>query len=1028
MRRMLLKRVPLDVLCEIVCIIVIIFLTWFTSRYLIEGWSTKILISTDMFEWRSLKEPPFHPWVTMINTGSLRPLLPRSWIAHIVLDALARYVGRGNFLKAIIVISILMSGIGMYSYMRMFTSRIPALIAAILYAFSPQLVCRLWVGQVYIIVNSAFLPILLASLRIAFTKDLIIGSLALGLLLFIATSWQIHYVVIIPLILLIYSITYLAIGGNGILTRLRRVLICGMLSLAVATLLHMPCLILLMSIREVIEVSLLPKEITWGAGLFKGFIGNAPYLPFSYMVSTISVHVWAIMYALLLVMAFLGAARRKEYDVLSAAIVLALGVALSTRILGPFIVEHIPMGTAFREYTKFAQLVILGFSTLVAAGVDAFMKGREDIIMFFIRGRVFAIRSIGQIRIAIVLLTIIASLLYCPTAVLEGLHANRFLCEVPEEYLELEKIIEGEWWRFRALWLPEGVNFYPTLSWAKVPFSPGISRPFTPIPIICPTYRVQYVHTPLVLDPIANLYYCLAEYMKVDPSYIVPLLKVLNIKYIVLCKDVDNFRAYEEPLKRSGFQLLREGEHLTVYELPYNASRIYLVNSTVAILGNYLSIPALNRILGLEPLSRALVFLNENVELERLDRYKVEALVLYERDLLDFIPLYCNGVMISLHTQNMSRGWTITDLEAYYRVAVTGEAVKEFLISTRDENATVEMNIYVEEEGEYLIMLKALRDADAGVLRLSVDDIMMMDVMLNSTFRAFDWILCGLQNIHGFKVLSKLFVAKENDVKRFISNITSGLMNKVPTLIIFEAEHTPLITRGKLHMIKNASGYVVAFPEFYQPVLSLELFKGLRLPANITAYFRVYKMTDKRIPRIVLRGDRLVKLDYLPPGKGWLWIKVEPGYRMRILGHQIAVDAIVLSQFDMNSTLSLMKETEVVIPSYQAFDPGHYRVIGRYEYKMVVFLERYDSLWNIDDQLDHVEAYGYANLFTVGNTVDNDIKLRLPPAYQISEQMRIYLMWIIAGAIVLLSILRLRIVRASRIKRFLRWLIYAFRR
>ena len=233
------------------------------------------------------------------------------------------------------------------------------------------------------------------------------------------------------------------------------------------------------------------------------------------------------------------------------AYILAVGVAygpMSQFILGLY--QKIPLLKGFREPQKFVALLALSYAYLGALGVDDLLKrARKD--KRFPRPLTLLLPSIF----------LIIPLLYSPV-MLWGFGGQLQAVDYPRDWYQLNETLKGDKEDFRVLFLPwhQYMGFLfagkvianPAQNFFDKPIVQGDNMEFGQIYSQSNNPDSKYIEGSILKK-------------RTDLSNMGEILLPLNIKYIILAKEVD-WQDYDFLDKQTDLKLLSDTESLKVYQ------------------------------------------------------------------------------------------------------------------------------------------------------------------------------------------------------------------------------------------------------------------------------------------------------------------------------------------------------------------------------------------------------------------------------------------------------------------------------
>jgi len=296
-----------------------------------------------------------------IGTFGLGPEIPRDVPLRSLLWFPGSIFGHVAVGKALMVLSVAGAGAGMFHLSRRFTGRFGASTAAILYATSPFLLTRLFVGHQAMWVAAAILPCVLPALtdRRRPRNEVFLACLALGL----AGS----YGGIVAWLVLLSSTQWTE----------RRRAILGRLSVALAAsaIWLVPGVIVMSSGTSIVSSARFPSGTNSIREVFALMAGQGFWLD-TFEVGIPNALVVGVIGLILFVLGVLGSARlptggRRGLEIL-VAVSLVLSAAPSAPLLGPLLdtVTSTPLGAPFREPQRYLLLYVCWMALAAPLGAQ----------------------------------------------------------------------------------------------------------------------------------------------------------------------------------------------------------------------------------------------------------------------------------------------------------------------------------------------------------------------------------------------------------------------------------------------------------------------------------------------------------------------------------------------------------------------------------------------------------------------------------------------------------------------------------
>jgi hypothetical protein len=239
-----------------------------------------------------------------------------------------------------------------------------------------------------------------------------------------------------------------------------------------------------------------------------------------------------------------------------------------------YLFEHFFIFKGMRDSQKFVGVLVLVYSFLGSAGVD------ELVSSFKSNKRIEALsvekQQIYSIMMAVLIL--IVPLIYSFT-IFNGFYDQIEPKDYPPEWYEINEFLVGDTEDFDVLFLPW--HMYMTFEWSGRRIANPASI-FFKKPII----SGQNAEVGNILTQSSNPTQQYIGYLlehKTDINNLGELLTPLNVKYVILTKDVD-YRVYDFLYDQSDLELVKENKALVVFKNLHNTSRIREVTSIKSIM------------------------------------------------------------------------------------------------------------------------------------------------------------------------------------------------------------------------------------------------------------------------------------------------------------------------------------------------------------------------------------------------------------------------------------------------------------
>ncbi|MEM1547063.1 MAG: hypothetical protein QXP91_11500 [Candidatus Methanomethylicia archaeon] len=711
------------------------------------------------------------------------------YIMHVLL-------GFENASRLLFPIVFIIAGFSMYTLSKYFVKNYTSNLASVtLYIYNPWIIDRILSGHISILIAYALTPLMLALYFKGIDEGRLKPILQSSLLLALIISISYHLAPLMILIILIYPLKLK--GLRNILRTYKLTLIIIML----AMLLNSYWIITFPMVSESINSNVSINDIEAlsiesnivNVLRLHGYFWSGWWNVFKSGLPSIFTDLWWTLSFLPFIMLILSF-KRVKLPLLIVIIysILAVGLNWPFQPVNKFLYENIPFYTIYRDPNKMVSMICLAYSIATAYTIDWISRTK-------LRG----------LTIAIIVLLLINS-----WPLLTGnLYGYLQPFDFPREYMDVDHWLQDKSGNFRVLWLPP-VEIGAEFSWR--PKMKGLWSIIDPIRYsVFSKPSVGFTHVEEwfggVRDTIWFLHFLHNQIYYRGFSELIPILNILNVKYIIFRRDVTassctNILRGEEDIWRveselnKTFKLTHRIGCLRIYENPYvNPRDFTATNNSLIIVGDLealtiipnmeatfmiedLSMEELNTILNLS--NTTFVFLNTNI---------IDAAVHLAGDIYNPLSFLLNGWSPASY-----EWWK----EGLNEIANRG-CIHNGVIYSEEEGSTVIVNLNVREDGVYQLWVKTWLSPNPPSLKIYLDNSWLTDLNPYSPTSAFKYtpiqtiyLTSGIHNLkillkQGKAILGNLVLVKLEEINQTILKLEGILSNpRVKTINIHK--HEPL--------------------------------------------------------------------------------------------------------------------------------------------------------------------------------------------------------------------------------------------
>ena len=690
------------------------------------------------------------------------------------------FLGFENTSRALFPIVFIIAGFSIYSLSRYFVkSYISNLASTVLYIYNPWVIDRVLSGHISLLIAYALTPLMLLLYFKGIDENRLKQILESSLLLALIISISYHLApLIIPLILM-----YPAKWLRSDLRRYRLTLTTIVLAI-------------LLNSYWISTFPTASKHIVSGVSLsdvenlsvesnivnvlrLHGYFWSGWWDMFSSRLSPLLRDLWWFLSFLPFTTLLLSCRRVKALIIIALIYgVLAVGLNWPFYSINKFLYENIPFYTIYRDPNKFVSVMCLAYSIATSYTIDWILKTR--------------FRSIA---VAIVILLLVNSWPLL-TGDLCG-YLQPF--NSPSDYVDVDSWLHDREGWFRVLWLP------PAETGAEFSWRPRMEGLWS---ILDPTRysvfskpSVGFTHVNEWFGGVGStvwfLHFLHNQIYRRGFSDLIPILNMLNVKYIVFRGDVtgasctnvvmgrEEFRRVEDELNKT-FKLVQEFGYLRVYENPYVNPRKFIATNNSLIV-----VDCLETLIYTPNIDRAAVFMIEDLNMDELETIMnisnvtfiflntniTDAAIRLSGDVYNPLSFSLDGWL------PVSWEWSRENLNEI----VSRGYIHSGLIYSEKTNSTAIAKLNVKEGGLYQLWVKAWLSPNPSSLEVYLDNSLLTDLNLYSSAQSFKYIpvktvylpsgihILKISLKQGEAVLGDLVLSKLEEINRTIARLEEAL-------------------------------------------------------------------------------------------------------------------------------------------------------------------------------------------------------------------------------------------------------------
>ena len=491
--------------------------------------------------------------------------------------------------KILLFAVFLFSGLGAH-YLCEARSSLGRFYAGFLYVLNPFVYVRFMVGHLGLLLGYSVLPFLIKSFVSFLDEPKLDSGVKFALLLTLILVLDVHYVYIAGLALL-FLFVFKILSLKEEPQKLRRIISGIVFSAVIFAGLNVYWLASIFLLGTETRVStfgyrdlLAFASKAWGTGVNIFFSLAALYgfwrVPEGYRYVCETLPGWQLIYLLILYLSVYGfmALREDRFRswisngiALSGIVSLLLATGVSSTITAPLfeaLFAYLPFFSGMREPQKFLAVLALTYSFLGGYGLS-----EHCILLRKFTGE--SKRAVaGKFFLIMFLVLALASPFIYSYRQLFGFYGQIRNLEYPVEWYEAKEFLDSDKSDYRVLYLPW--HLYMRQSWIgritanpapiffEKPFLAGENMEWGGIETHSRKPEQHYMH--FLLDRRGKI------------RNLGELLAPLNIKYIVLLKEVD-YRSYGFLYEQNDLKVVFENAMVVIFENQHNLTRVYWVRS-----------------------------------------------------------------------------------------------------------------------------------------------------------------------------------------------------------------------------------------------------------------------------------------------------------------------------------------------------------------------------------------------------------------------------------------------------------------
>jgi hypothetical protein len=758
-------------------------------------------------------------WDESFLMGHLTTPIPLANLPQYVLYyVIYVFLGFENTSRALFPIVFIIAGFSIYSLSRYFVkSYIPNIASVVLYIYNPWVIDMVLSGHISLLIAYALTPLMLLLYFKGVDENSLKQILESSLLLALIISISYHTApLVIPLILM-YPAKWLRSG----LRRYRLALI----TIVLAILLNSYWISTFPTASKYISSSVSLSDVEnlsvesniVNVLRLHGYFWSGWWNIFNSRLPPILRGLWWFLSFLPLTTLLLSFRRVKALIIIAFIYsILAVGLNWPFHSINKFLYENIPFYTIYRDPNKFVSVMCLTYSIATSYTIDWILKTR--------------FRSIA---VAIVILLLLNSWPLL-TGNLCG-YLQPF--NLPRDYVDVDAWLQDREGGFRVLWLPP-VETGAEFSWR--PRMEGLWGILDPLRYsVFSKPNVGFTHVSEwfggVRDTIWFLHFLHNQIYRKGLSDLIPILNMLNVKYIVFRRDItgasctnvvmgrEEFSRVEDDLNRT-FKLVQEFGYLRIYENPYvNPREFIATNSSLVVVG------CLEALIYTPSIDRAAVFMIEDLNMDELE-------TIMNISNVTFIFLNTNITDAAIHLSSdvynplsfSLDGWLPVTWEwgreSLNEIASRGY-IRGGIIYSEKVNSTAVAKLNVKDGGVYQLWVKAWLSPNPSSLEVYLDNSLLTDLNLYSSTSSFKYIplktvylpsgshIIKISLKQGEAILGDLALSKLEKINQTIAKLEEALSSpRVKTINI----HIPTPSRHEEQLAVSSYGEVELQTQIYK--------------------------------------------------------------------------------------------------------------------------------------------------------------------------------------------------------------------
>lgn len=470
---------------------------------------------------------------------------------------------------------------GVFAYQLSTTNRAGKLMAGLIYMINPFIYVRFLAGHVLLLIGYAFFPLFVKKLMDFFEKPSPKSSIKITFLLTIISLIP-HYIPIAFVIFMVFLLVNFFKKKDSMLIRYS--IMIGVIYFLINFYWILPFLLNSNSPLQTFEKFIGAKDVfvfssrpAYNLNVLFNLSSLHGFWRQGYDFAKFHIPFWYILYVVILfltVHGFFILNRNKKYSTYARylLVITVISLILATGLSHPifsklfnFLFEKLPFFKGFREPHKFLTLVCLVYSFFGGVGLGDFteqfknLKERKRILLA-----------------AFIILCLITPIIYSYT-IFFGFNNQLEVVNYPETWYDLDEYLNSDDDEFNTLFLPW--HLYMDFRFNQKQRIVNPAESFFTKPIIqADNIEVEDIHSQS-LNPISKYIEFLLKNRRKCSNF-GELVKPLNVKYVVLLKEVD-WESYTFLLNQEDLELILENDDFIVFKNAHETSSIYETDTVI---------------------------------------------------------------------------------------------------------------------------------------------------------------------------------------------------------------------------------------------------------------------------------------------------------------------------------------------------------------------------------------------------------------------------------------------------------------